>query len=543
MSVSDGVYTSFSRVRIEILPANLHNPTFGQPQIEVKIQENKPFGTFVAQVSATDADFGIYGEISYYISSELMREYFEINKTTGVIRTKKQLDRESRRVYEVPITAFDQGGRPGFLNVRVKVGDENDNVPVFLLSEYKSTIPGNLTVESRFLKVKATDLDDGVNSEIEYSISEPSSANAKELFGINSQTGGIHLLKSAVPYQNQLFQFFVKAEDKGTPSKHSSVPVEIYVMGSNEVAPMFERKDDKFFVSEKSEPGTIITKLKLVTNVTVKFRIVYGAVENPQFQIDSLGQLSLARPLDREEKDFHLIGVLAENEDNPLLTAITEVSLKVLDENDNAPRFESSPYRCTIAENIEEGSSILRVLAHDNDQGNNREVRYVLAQDNGELANIFAIDSYTGWIRTLVPLDKEKVPEYSFQVIATDNVAQKHFARTTVYVKLKDYNDNPPVFTRNHYSGSVSEDALPGTVVTQLSTTDLDVDLKSPVDLYITSGDVMSQFQIRQTGEIYVAKPLDRELVSQYFLHVTATDGKFVTSTKVSIDVIDANGG
>ncbi|KAK6637236.1 hypothetical protein RUM44_007650 [Polyplax serrata] len=541
VSVSDGVYTSFSRVRIEILPANLHNPTFGQPQIEVRVDENKPAGTFVAHVQATDRDFGQYGELTYYISSELMREFFEMNKTTGVMRTRQKLDRETKRVHEVPVTAFDQGGRPGFLNVRVRVGDENDNSPVFQLSEYKSTIPANLTIESGFLKVKATDLDEGTNSEVEYSITDPSSQNVKDIFGINKQTGGIYLAKSALQYHNQLFQFFVKAEDKGTPSKHSHVPVEIYVMGPNDVAPMFERKDDKFFLSEKSTPGTIITKLKLVTNVTVKFRIVSGAIDNPQFSVDSSGQLTVARPLDREEKDFHVIGIVAESEMNPLLTAVTEVSLKVLDENDNAPRFESSPYKCTIAENIEEGSSLMRVIAHDNDQGNNREVRYSLAQDNGELANIFAVDSYTGWIRTLVALDKEKTPEYSFQVDATDNGAQKHFARTTVHVKLKDYNDNPLVFNSAEYTGSVSEDALPGTVVVQVTTADLDVDLKSPVDLYIVAGDVMSQFQIRQTGEIYVAKSLDREFLSHYDLHVTATDGKFVTSTSVSIDVIDAN--
>lgn len=286
----------------------------------------------------------------------------------------------------------------------------------------------------------------------------------------------------------------------------------------------------------------MITKLKLVTNVTVKFRLVSGPEDNPQFNVDSQGQVTLARPLDREIADSHIIGILAETDSSPPLTALTEVLLKVLDENDHAPRFESVPYRTSIAENIEEGSPILRVIAHDEDQGSNKEVRYSLASDNGDLANIFAIDAYTGWIRTLVQLDKETTPEYSFQIIATDNGNQKHFARTTVHVKLKDYNDNPPVFTNSHYVASVNEDALPGTVVLLLSTTDADYDLKSPVQLYITGGDVMSQFAIRQTGEVYVAKPLDREHISQYVLHVTATDGKFITTTKVTIEILDANG-
>lgn len=279
----------------------------------------------------------------------------------------------------------------------------------------------------------------------------------------------------------------------------------------------------------------------MVTNTTVRFRIVSGSTENPQFNVDGQGQLTLARPLDRETADSHVIGILAETDSSPPLTGLTEVWLKVLDENDNAPRFESIPYRIAIAENIEEGSSILRVVAHDDDQGNNKEVRYSLAPDNGELANIFGIDSYTGWIRTLVQLDKETAADYSFQVMATDNGNQKHSARTTVFVKLKDCNDNPSVFTSKNYVAAISEDALPGTVILQINTTDLDVDLKTPLDLYISSGDVMSQFQIRQTGEIYVAKSLDREFISQYNLNIVATDGKFVVSTKVTIDVTDAN--
>lgn len=75
-----------------------------------------------------------------------------------------------------------------------------------------------------------------------------------------------------------------------------------------------------------------------------------------------------------------------------------------------------------------------------------------------------------------------------------------------------------------------------------LDTKDRDVDLVSPVEFYITGGDPRSQFQIRQTGEVYVAKPLDRESVSSYVLDVTATDGKFIATTKVTIDILDANG-
>lgn len=47
--------------------------------------------------------------------------------------------------------------------------------------------------------------------------------------------------------------------------------------------------------------------------------------------------------------------------------------------------------------------------------------------------------------------------------------------------------------------------------------------------------------RIKQTGEIFVSKPLDREQISEYNLKVSATDGVFVTDIVVKIDILDAN--
>lgn len=79
-------------------------------------------------------------------------------------------------------------------------------------------------------------------------------------------------------------------------------------------------------------------------------------------------------------------------------------------------------------------------------------------------------------------------------------------------------------------------------MVITIDVTDADADLSTPVDYYIISGDPSSQFQIRKTGELYIAKPLDRETVSSYDLEIVVTDGFFTHSTKVAITVLDANG-
>jgi protocadherin Fat 1/2/3 len=87
---------------------------------------------------------------------------------------------------------------------------------------------------------------------------------------------------------------------------------------------------------------------------------VSGSEDVPLFAVDAQGQLSLAHTLDRELQDSHVVAIRAESESSPPLTALAEVTLKVLDENDHAPEFESSPYRLALAENVEEGTSILK---------------------------------------------------------------------------------------------------------------------------------------------------------------------------------------
>lgn len=76
----------------------------------------------------------------------------------------------------------------------------------------------------------------------------------------------------------------------------------------------------------------------------------------------------------------------------------------------------------------------------------------------------------------------------------------------------------------------------------QLSVSDRDTELSSSVEYYITEGDPDSQFAVRATGQVYVARPLDRETQDKYLLTVQATDAKFVAMTHVHIDVLDANG-
>lgn len=82
---------------------------------------------------------------------------------------------------------------------------------------------------------------------------------------------------------------------------------------------------------------------------------------------------------------------------------------------------------------------------------------------------------------------------------------------------------------------------ITGTVVIQLAITDNDSD-ETPVEYYITSGDPLCQFQIRPTGDVYITKLLDRESIPRYNLNIITTDGRHSTTTKLTVDILDANG-
>lgn len=92
--------------------------------------------------------------------------------------------------------ATDGGGRSGFATLKVHVGDENDNAPLFLYREYKAVIYSNATTELPFLRLQAMDADEGQNAAIRYSIYDAQNAGVSDLFRVDERTGAMSLRKS-----------------------------------------------------------------------------------------------------------------------------------------------------------------------------------------------------------------------------------------------------------------------------------------------------------------------------------------------------------
>ena len=173
----------------------------------------------------------------------------------------------------------------------------------------------------------------------------------------------------------------MRASDRGTPSRQNEVPVTIYILPSNEEVPIFENSENTFFLSETSDIGnkenystflffkmqlttffsslgSVITTQKVFQDITIKYSLI-GESSN-MFDIDSQGQITLNSLLDRETLSVHRLAVIYETTSKPSLKSMRQVTLNVLDVNDNKPIFQSSRYEITLPEDIPIGTSILK---------------------------------------------------------------------------------------------------------------------------------------------------------------------------------------
>lgn len=128
------------------------------------------------------------------------------------------------------------------------------------------------------------------------------------------------------------------------------------------------------------------------------------------------------------------------------------------------------------------------MTANDPDQDTNGQVTYTLEAEPDDVADVFSIDSESGWITTLRETDCEMTQHYSFTVVATDHGGEvKLSSSVLVEVTVTDENDNPARFTEDVYHGSVMENARPGEVIMSLTTVDMDVTKENrQITCYIT---------------------------------------------------------
>ena len=184
--------TGTMTLTVLLIDTNDDTPLFSKNKYNTTIKENIEAGTSIMTVTAFDKDSGPNGVISYHIVSGNGMSHFEINSTSGVIRTKEGsiIDYEEIVSYDLIVKAEDNGNpkRSSSCLVKITVKDLNDETPEFEVGNFVTSFTEQEPVDTYVTTVVAFDADSIANNNnvFTYMFSE-SSAH----FRIVDKTGDI----------------------------------------------------------------------------------------------------------------------------------------------------------------------------------------------------------------------------------------------------------------------------------------------------------------------------------------------------------------
>ncbi|XP_038848502.1 protocadherin alpha-3-like [Salvelinus namaycush] len=338
-------------------------------------------------------------------------------------------------------------------------------------------------------------------------------------------------------------------------------PLEIHYIGVeitdvNDHSPSFAEKDVQLQIAENTLMGARF-ELQTARDLDIEINAVrvYRLSQNDHFDLevkdngeeDKLLFLVLSKPLDREQNCKHELLLTAVDGGNPPKSGLLNVTVIVLDTNDNRPVFNQDIYSVSLKENSPIGTIVTAVNASDADAGLNGAVEYSLGRAvKRKVYDIFQLDSVTGEIKVKGEVDFEENEVYRLNVQASDKGQPPLTVDCRVIIKVVDVNDNKPEIDVTSLSNTIGEDSKPGTVISLVSVTDKDSGINGNVISTITDN---VPFELKPSFKdnvfsIVTKGRLDREFVSHYDITITATDcGQPPLSTfkTLSVQISDVN--
>ncbi|KAM9357333.1 protocadherin alpha-3-like [Symphorus nematophorus] len=446
-------------VGVEITDVNDHSPTFPESEQRLGIAEHTPPGTRFQIHAARDPDVGAHSVRLYKLSQN---DFFDIEVRDSeedkipFLVLKKPLDREQRAEHRFVLKALDGGSPPksGSLNLSITVIDTNDNRPVFSKDIYTVSLDENAPIGTLVIKINATDLDEGSNSEIEYSFGETQKKKVHDTFELDGVTGEIRV-KGNVDFEDtEIYRLDLQASDKGQPPWTAESRVVIKIKDMNDNKPDIEVTSLSNVVPEDSKPGTVISLISVTDRDSgVNGKVICKISDNVPFDLtpsieENMYSLVTKGRLDREIVSHYDITITATDCGEPPLSTVKTLSVQVSDVNDNRPNFSQNPFELYLVENNAPGASIFSVSAADNDLNENAAITYHIVRGEGlqgDMTSFLNVNSENGQIFALKSFDFETLKTFQFQVVATDSGTPSLSNNVTVNVFILDQNDNAPV--------------------------------------------------------------------------------------------------
>uniref|UniRef100_A0A8D2LJC7 Protocadherin gamma-C5 n=1 Tax=Varanus komodoensis TaxID=61221 RepID=A0A8D2LJC7_VARKO len=330
--------------------------------------------------------------------------------------------------------------------------------------------------------------------------------------------------------------------------------LEVEVRDLNDNAPGFPAPGPALRIAESAPVGSRFP-LESAHDADVGTNAVsaYQLGPNPHFSLNVrnvkggklLPELVLEQPLDRERQAEHRLVLTARDGGSPVLSGTAQITVVVLDSNDNEPAFDLPVYKVSFLENTPVGALLFSLNATDPDAGSNGEIQYSFGIHTPEsIQKLFGLDPHTGEIHVKGAVDFEEAHSYELHIRARDKGIPQLEGHCVIQLEVEDENDHPPEVLLTSLVSPVPENTPLDTVVGLFSVRDQDSGANGKVHLQI-SPDV--PFKIKSFENHYslmTRKQLDREAVSQYAITLTARDSgspPLSTNVTVVLNISDVN--
>ncbi|XP_048219240.1 cadherin-19 [Perognathus longimembris pacificus] len=397
-----------------------------------------------------------------------------------------------------------------------------------------------------------SDLDNGNNS-FQYKLS---GAGAGSIFVIDERTGDIYAKQKLDREEQSLYT--LRAQVIDTTTGRAAEPESefvIRVLDINDNEPKFLDEPYEASVPEMSPEGTFIIRVTASdaddpasgNNARLLYSLLQGQA---YFSTEpTTGVIRISSKMDRELQDEYWVIIQAKDMlgQPGALSATTSVLIKLSDINDNKPIFKESLYRLTVSENAPTGTSIGKIIAYDDDIGENAQMHYSIEDDNSQTFDIITNnETQEGVVILKKKVDFERQNHYGIRVRVRnphvdDHLLHLHTEASTTFIAIQvEDEDEPPVFPLPYYVFEVLEENPQGSFVGEVSATDPD-QRKSPIRYSITESEM---FLTDDGGTIITTEPLDREDVAWFNLSVTAMETENeqqISSIPVYIQVLNIN--
>ncbi|KAK2165577.1 hypothetical protein LSH36_48g04005 [Paralvinella palmiformis] len=339
------------------------------------------------------------------------------------------------------------------------------------------------------------------------------------------------------------------------------IKIQVAISDINDNTPAFQDLAAFRSLSESAQPGT---KLILPSAAdpdgpefgVKKYELVggEGVFALTAVNINDGGgddvQLMLVSDLDRELRDVYRMRLFAIDGGSPSKSGSLDVNIRVLDANDNSPKFDRTSYDVTVQEDVNQTTAIVYVQANDPDLGMNGKVIYEFTNNTRQAyGDTFQINNVTGAVRVVGKLDYKRQSIYELHVTARDGGHESVVTIAKLTVRVQDTNDHAPeiwikTIMREDGKLTIPENSRNNSFVAHIRVKDLDVGKNGEYTCTLDSEYFTLEELYKTDYKVVTAAVFDRESRDEYVITITCTDEgqePKSSSLRMTIAVTDVN--